>query len=63
MSYGTFYLMSRILHQNERNHDKVLVAYRKIKNENKKSINIFGYKKWVLFYIYLKRYLLFTLSS
>ena len=42
---GTFCLMSRILHQNEKNHDKVLVAYRKIKNENKKSINIFGYKK------------------
>ena len=42
---GTFYLMSRILQTNEKNHDKVLVAYRKIKNENKKSINIFGYKK------------------
>lgn len=42
---GTFYLMSRILRQNEKSHDKVLVAYRKIKNENKKSINIFGYKK------------------
>lgn len=39
------YLMSRILHQNKKNHDKVLVAYRKIKNENKKSINIFGYEK------------------
>lgn len=35
------YLMSRILHQNKKN----LVAYRKIKNENKKSINIFGYEK------------------